>query len=186
VLIGRLAEAGGRTLGITVGDAKRRKTERELDAQAEVLHKVMAIAKDHGVVPNLHNHIFEVADREYDLKGTLERVPEAKLGPGLRLAGRGGHRPRGFHPALRRSHCLRPYSRPEERWGLGRGCRRGRYQFCGDRRCTPAGAFQRGPGHRTGTSSWTPPNAPAARKLQAKPRVRPPCDGLLSAGSVSS
>ncbi len=83
VLIGRLAEVGGRELGITVGDAKHRKTDRELDAQAEVLRKVMAIAKEQGVLPNLHNHIFEVADREYDLKATLERVPEAKLGPDL-------------------------------------------------------------------------------------------------------
>lgn len=81
VLIGRLGAAGGRVVGITVGDAKRRKTERELDAQAEVLRKVMAISRDHGVAPNLHNHIFEVADREYDLKATLERVPDAKLGP---------------------------------------------------------------------------------------------------------
>jgi sugar phosphate isomerase/epimerase len=82
-LIGRLAEVGGRTLGISVGDARRSKTAGELDAQAEVLRKVMAICAANNVVPNLHNHIYEVANNEHDLRGTLERIPEAKLGPDL-------------------------------------------------------------------------------------------------------
>ncbi|MFN7998574.1 MAG: sugar phosphate isomerase/epimerase [Bryobacteraceae bacterium] len=81
MLIGRLSEVGGRELGLTVGDARRQKTAQELDAQAEILRKIMAICKENGVVANLHNHIFEVANSEYDLKGTLARVPDVKLGP---------------------------------------------------------------------------------------------------------
>lgn len=83
LLVGRLAELGGRTLGISVGDARRLKTSAEFDAQAEVLRKVMAICKANGVVPNLHNHVYEVANNEHDLKGTLARIPEVKLGPDL-------------------------------------------------------------------------------------------------------
>ncbi|MCC6863036.1 MAG: sugar phosphate isomerase/epimerase [Bryobacterales bacterium] len=82
-LVGRLAETGGRTLGISVGDARRMKTAAELDAQAGVLQKVMEICASSGVTPNLHNHIYEVASREHDLRGTLERIPGIKLGPDL-------------------------------------------------------------------------------------------------------
>ncbi len=82
-LIGRLQQVGGRTLGISVGDAGRKKTEAEFDAQASALREVMKIAADHGVVPNLHNHVYEVRDDEYDLKGTLARIPNIKLGPDL-------------------------------------------------------------------------------------------------------
>lgn len=82
-LIPRLAQAGGRTLGISVGDARRDKTPAEFDAQAEVLRQVMKICAGHGVVPNLHNHVYEVRNGEHDLNGTLERIPEIKLGPDL-------------------------------------------------------------------------------------------------------
>ncbi len=81
--IARLAEVGGRRLGMSVGDAKRRKTPAELDAQAEVLKKLIGVCDKHKVALNLHNHTVEVADGEYDLKGTIERVPEVKLGPDL-------------------------------------------------------------------------------------------------------
>lgn len=82
-LISRLSDVGGRTLGISVGDARRKKTEAEFDAQAGVIRGIMTICADHGVVPNLHNHIYEVRDDEYDLKGTLARIPDIKLGPDL-------------------------------------------------------------------------------------------------------
>lgn len=95
-LIPRLEAVGGRTLGLSVGDAKRRKTDAEFDAQAAVLRQVMKLCKDHGVVANLHNHIYEVRDGEYDLKGTLARVPEAKLGPDLNWLIRAGVDPVDF------------------------------------------------------------------------------------------
>lgn len=82
-VISRLAGVGGRTLGISVGDARRDKTPAELDAQAEVLRQVMKISAGHGVAPNLHNHVYEVRNGEHDLNGTLERIPEIKLGPDL-------------------------------------------------------------------------------------------------------
>ena len=47
-------------LGITVGDAKRIKTEEELDAQAELLKKIMVVCDKNKVEPNLYNHTFEV------------------------------------------------------------------------------------------------------------------------------
>jgi len=82
-VIGRIAEVGGHTLGTSVGDARRKKTAAELDAQAEMLRKLMEICVANGVVLNLHNHIYEVQDDEYDLRGTLTRIPDAKLGPDI-------------------------------------------------------------------------------------------------------
>jgi sugar phosphate isomerase/epimerase len=84
MVIGKLAKLGGRTLGTSVGDpGERKKTPAELDAQAEMVQKITALAERHNVVLNLHNHIYEVRDGEYDLKGTLARFPGAKLGPDL-------------------------------------------------------------------------------------------------------
>lgn len=83
LVIPRLARLGGTRLGTSVGDARRKKTGAELDAQAEALRQLMALCAKHKVELNLHNHIYEVADAEHDLKGTLARVPEARLGPDL-------------------------------------------------------------------------------------------------------
>jgi sugar phosphate isomerase/epimerase len=82
-VIGRIAEVGGHTLGTSVGDARRKKTSAELDAQAEMLRKLTETCVANGVVLNLHNHIYEVQDDEYDLRGTLTRIPDAKLGPDI-------------------------------------------------------------------------------------------------------
>lgn len=82
-VIGRIAEVGGHTLGTSVGDARRKKTAAELDAQAEMLRKLTEICVANGVVLNLHKHIYEVQDDEYDLRGTLARIPDAKLGPDI-------------------------------------------------------------------------------------------------------
>ena len=82
-VIERLASVGGRTLGLSVGDARRKKTEAEFDAQAEALRQIMKLCADHGVVPNLHNHVYEVRQGEHDLNGTLARIPDIKLGPDL-------------------------------------------------------------------------------------------------------
>ena len=96
MVTGRLQAIGGTMLGITVGDAKRIKTETELDAQALLLQKAMSICKKAGIVPNLHNHTFEVENNLHDLKGTLARVPEIKLGPDLNWLVRGGVDPVWF------------------------------------------------------------------------------------------
>jgi sugar phosphate isomerase/epimerase len=61
-----------------------------------LLRKIMAICKDHGVELNLHNHTYEVADGEHDLKGTLARIPEARLGPDINWLIRAGVDPVDF------------------------------------------------------------------------------------------
>jgi sugar phosphate isomerase/epimerase len=83
IVITRLAKLGGRTLGTSVGAAPSRKTPDQLDAQADVLRKIMALCEAHQVVLNLHNHTYEVTDDLHDLKGTLARLPHARLGPDL-------------------------------------------------------------------------------------------------------
>jgi sugar phosphate isomerase/epimerase len=95
-IIPRLAKLGGRTLGTSVGAAPKRKTAEQLDAQAELLRKIMALCKAHGVVLNLHNHTYEVVDDLHDLKGTLARIPDVKLGPDLNWLVRGGVDPAKF------------------------------------------------------------------------------------------
>jgi sugar phosphate isomerase/epimerase len=92
----RLHAVGGSMLGITVGDAKRKKTEAELDAQAMLLKKCMAICAKNRIEPNLHNHTFEVTNNLHDLKGTLARLPEMKLGPDLNWLVRAGVDPVWF------------------------------------------------------------------------------------------
>lgn len=95
-VIERLHAVGGTMLGITVGDAKHKKTEDELDAQGEILKKIIAICQKNNVQPNLHNHTFEVADNMHDFKGTIARVPELHLGPDLNWLVRGGIDPVWF------------------------------------------------------------------------------------------
>ncbi len=100
LVIPRLAKLGGRTLGISVGAVKwgdkTRKTPEQLDAQAELLAKIFAVCEQNGVVPNLHNHTYEVENDLYDLKGTLARLPGTKLGPDLNWLVRGGVDPAAF------------------------------------------------------------------------------------------
>jgi sugar phosphate isomerase/epimerase len=81
--IPRLAQLGGRTLGTSVGATGSKKTPEQLDAQADLLRKLIALCEAHKVVLNLHNHTYEVVDDLHDLRGTLERIPTAKLGPDL-------------------------------------------------------------------------------------------------------
>src|SRR3954469_18327023 len=59
LVLERLHAAGGTMLGITVGDARHVKTEDELDAQAELLQKIVAVCNKNQIQPNLHNHTFE-------------------------------------------------------------------------------------------------------------------------------
>jgi sugar phosphate isomerase/epimerase len=80
---GRLAELGGHTLSVSVPQIRTKKTPEQLDAQGDFLRKLVEICKSDGLTVNLHNHTYEVADQEYDLRETLARVPGAKLGPDL-------------------------------------------------------------------------------------------------------
>ena len=95
-IITRLQQLGGRTLGTSVGDARQMKTPEQLDAQAEILRKIIAFGNVHGVVLNLHNHTYEVRDNEHDLNGTLSRIPDVKLGPDLNWLVRAGIDPVDF------------------------------------------------------------------------------------------
>jgi sugar phosphate isomerase/epimerase len=100
LVIPRLAQLGGRTLGISVGaikwGAKIRKTPEQLDAQADCLRQIFGLCEAHSIVPNLHNHTYEVESDLHDLRGTLERLPGAKLGPDLNWLVRGGVDPAWF------------------------------------------------------------------------------------------
>ena len=96
LIVPRLAEAGGRTLGTSVGKSPDPKTPAQFDVQAETLREVMAICDAHGVVLNLHNHTYEVENGLHDLNGTLERIPDVKLGPDLNWCLRGGIEPVDF------------------------------------------------------------------------------------------
>lgn len=101
LVVTRLAKLGGRTLGTSVGPlrgeaAKLLKTPEQLDTQAECLRKIIALCNQHGVVLNLHNHTYEVENSLHDLKGTLARIPDVKLGPDLNWLIRGGVDPVDF------------------------------------------------------------------------------------------
>jgi sugar phosphate isomerase/epimerase len=96
LVVTRLARVGGRTLGTSVGAAPERKTAEQLDAQAELLQEIIALCDANGVVLDLHNHTYEVKDDLHDLRGTLERIPEVKLGPDLNWLLRGGVDPVEF------------------------------------------------------------------------------------------
>ncbi len=96
LVLNRLQQLGGRTLGISVGDARRQKTPADFDAQAAALRHVMRLCAARKIVPNLHNHVYEVRDGEHDLNGTLARIPEIRLGPDLAWLYRAGVDPVDF------------------------------------------------------------------------------------------
>ena len=96
LVIPRLGQLGGRTLGTSVGKAPAMKTPDQLDAQAELLKKIMRVCDAHGVTLNLHNHTYEVEDNQHDVRGTLQRLPGVKLGPDLNWLVRGGVDPVAF------------------------------------------------------------------------------------------
>lgn len=96
LVLERLHQLGGETFGITVGNARRMKTEAELDAQADVLKQVIKFCEKNNVQPNIHNHTFEVENNLHDLNGIIQRIPEIKLGPDLNWLVRGGVDPVWF------------------------------------------------------------------------------------------
>ena len=83
-IMGNMAKVKARTFGVTVGHPLGRiKKEEEFDTQAELLNKMIALGKKNGIVLNLHNHTQEVENNLFELKGTLKRIPEIRLGPDL-------------------------------------------------------------------------------------------------------
>ncbi len=96
IVVPRLGQLGGKTFGISVGSKDTPKTEQELDAQAHLLKKIRHICEDHGIQANLHNHTYEIENDMHDLKGTLARIPDFKLGPDLNWLIRGGIDPVEF------------------------------------------------------------------------------------------
>jgi len=97
LILTNMASAGGRTFGVSVGKPSGRiKTEAELDNQADLLKKLIAMSEKKGIVLNLHNHTYEVENNMYDLRGTLNRIPDVKLGPDLNWLLRGGIDPLKF------------------------------------------------------------------------------------------
>lgn len=97
IVVPRLGKIGGKTFGISVGSKKEGvKTEWELDAQAALLKKITSICADNGIDANLHNHTYEVENDIHDLRGTLARIPDFKLGPDLNWLIRAGIDPVDF------------------------------------------------------------------------------------------
>lgn len=96
-IMGNMQKVKGRTFGTSVGHpAGRKKTEEEFDAQADLLKRLIALGKSKGIVLNLHNHTYEVENNLYDLSGTLERIPDVRLGPDLNWLLRAGVDPVWF------------------------------------------------------------------------------------------
>ncbi|MBI5008704.1 MAG: sugar phosphate isomerase/epimerase [Bacteroidia bacterium] len=94
-----MAYAGfdGVELMVSVGKPSVRiKTETELDNQADLLKKLIQMAEKKGIALNLHNHTYEVENNMFDLRGTLKRIPDVKLGPDLNWLLRGGVDPIKF------------------------------------------------------------------------------------------
>ncbi len=96
LIVSRLHQVKGKTFGISVGDKPEPKTEAELDAQADILQKILLVCQNNEVVPNLHNHTYEVTNGMHDLKGTLARIPDINLGPDLNWLIRAGINPVDF------------------------------------------------------------------------------------------
>ncbi len=95
-VISILAKLGARNLGISTGGKEDLKTSDEIDTQAEVLIKIKKMCEDNGIIMNLHNHICEVKDNEYELKENIKRIPDVKLGPDLNWLLRAGIEPFDF------------------------------------------------------------------------------------------
>lgn len=97
LILTNLASAGGKTFGVTVGQpAGRQKTSAEFDNQAVILKRIISLCRKKGIVLNLHNHTVEVENNLFQLRETLKRVPEVKLGPDLNWLLRAGINPVDF------------------------------------------------------------------------------------------
>ena len=78
--LGRLE---GRTMGISVGLAPEKKSNRQLDDQAELVRQLISMCQLKGITLHFHNHGYTVENDMYDLKEMLKRIPDLKLGPDI-------------------------------------------------------------------------------------------------------
>jgi sugar phosphate isomerase/epimerase len=102
-IFSNMASVGARTFGVSVGEpAGRKKTEDEFDTQAALLKRIISLGEKRGIVLNLHNHTAEVENKMYDLRGTLKRIPDIKLGPDLNWLLRAGIDPISFLKEFRK------------------------------------------------------------------------------------
>ncbi len=95
-LFDKLRRLGAELVGVSAGDAGRKKTEAELDAQADILRRIRYRASVNGIRLVLHNHTYEIRDDEYDLRGTLQRIPDLQLGPDIGWLAAAGVDPADF------------------------------------------------------------------------------------------
>jgi sugar phosphate isomerase/epimerase len=96
-IFSNMAMVGGRTFGVSVGEPEgREKTDKEFDNQALLLKKLISLGEKKGIVLNLHNHTAEVRNNMFDLRGTIKRIPDIKLGPDLNWLLRAGINPVDF------------------------------------------------------------------------------------------
>jgi len=103
LIFGNMVSVGARTFGVSVGEpAGRQKTENEFDTQAALLKRIISLGEKRGIVLNLHNHTAEVENKMYDLRGTLKRIPDIKLGPDLNWLLRAGVDPISFLKEFRK------------------------------------------------------------------------------------
>jgi sugar phosphate isomerase/epimerase len=103
LIFGNMALVGARTFGISVGEPEgRKKTENEFDTQVALLKRIISLGGKRGIIPNLHNHTAEVENNMYDLRGTLKRIPDIKLGPDLNWLLRAGIDPISFLKEFRK------------------------------------------------------------------------------------
>ena len=183
LIVPRLAKLGGRTLGVSVGPVKWgsgiRKTPDQLDAQAELLTKIFAICKRHSVVPNLHNHTYEVENDLHDLKGALARLPGTKLGPDLNWLVRGGVDPvaflRQYGSQIVFLHLRDQYQ--DGRWSEALG--EGDMDYLGHRGGASRYPLPRRRHHRIGPRTRFQAHPSPARELEDQPPVRKRDDGFL-------
>lgn len=97
LIFSNMSSLGGKTFGVTVGEPEgREKTEEEFDNQANILKRLISLGEKNNIVLNLHNHTAEVRNNMFDLRGTLKRIPDIKLGPDLNWLLRAGINPIDF------------------------------------------------------------------------------------------
>ena len=120
-----LSKLDARNIGISTGEKSGgKKSSDELDAQAEVLEKIKEMCESSGIMMNLHNHVYEVRDEEYELKENIKRIPDVKLGPDLNWLQRAGIDPFEFLRRYReRIVYMHVRDQKGERWteALGEG-----------------------------------------------------------------